>query len=225
MEGARPAEVLEWAVGEYGERLTLSVSFGNAEGMVLLDMLSRITDEVRTFTLDTGFLFQDTKRFREEVMRRGKGRLEVFHPRLTAAEQAERYGDELYRRHPDLCCKIRKVEPQERALQGYNAWVTGLRRDQTPQRANTPVVGWDEYFRVVKIAPLASWSREEVETYVREHKVSLNPLTKEGYKSIGCEPCTRPVTPGEDDRAGRWPSLEKTECGIHVAAGVVHRAR
>ena len=229
LESARPEEVLEWALGVYGERLTLSVSFGNPEGMVLLDMLDRMVGihgapRVRVFTLDTGFLFEETVRFREEAMRRYNLPLEVMRPRLTLAEQVALYGEALYSCKPDICCQIRKVEPQKRALEGYGAWVTGVRRDQTPQRADTPVVGWEERFRVAKISPLAAWDAARIEEYVREHDVPLNPLLSMGYRSIGCEPCTRPVAPGEDPRAGRWSGTAKTECGLHFAGGAVRRA-
>ena len=229
LEGAQPEEILEWALQAYGERLTISVSFGGAEGMVLLDMLDRISREkgaprVRVFTLDTGFLFEETVRFREEAMQRYDLTLDVMRSRLTLAEQVALYGEELYSCKPDICCQIRKVEPQERALRGYDAWLTGIRRDQTPQRAGTPVVRWEERFGVAKVAPLAAWPAERVEEYVREHDVPLNPLLSMGYRSIGCEPCTRPVAPGEDPRAGRWSETDKTECGLHFVEGAVKRA-
>lgn len=224
LEGRSPQEILRWAVGVYGEGLALSVSFGGAEGMVLLDMLSRITDRAQVFTLDTGFLFDETVSFREEVMDRYDLPLEVVRPALSVEEQVERHGPDLYSCKPDLCCEIRKIEPQRRFLTGYDAWVTGIRRDQTPQRAGTPVVNADEYFGVAKLSPLAAWSYEQVEEYVREHDVPLNPLLHRGYRSIGCEPCTLPVAPEDDDRAGRWPGMEKTECGLHIAGGEVRRA-
>ncbi|MEW6636038.1 MAG: phosphoadenylyl-sulfate reductase [Actinomycetota bacterium] len=224
LEGAPPQEILEWAVETYGEGLTLSVSFGNPEGMVLLDMLSRITERAWIFTLDTGFLFEETVRFREEAMRRYPLPLKVVTPELSVEEQVERYGPRMYTCAPDLCCEIRKIRPQKRFLEGYDAWVTGIRREQTPQRAQTPVVGYDEFFGVAKIAPLVRWSADQVEEYVREHDVPLNPLLSRGYRSIGCEPCTRPVAPGEDARAGRWAGTEKTECGIHIVGGRVRRA-
>ena len=231
LEGVAPERILEWALGIYGEKLTLSVSFGNPEGMVLLDMLNRIVREaedaprVGVFTLDTGFLFEETVRFREQAMQRYASLpLEVIRPNLTVAEQVALYGEELYSRKPDICCQIRKVEPQERALEGYEAWVTGIRRDQTPQRAGTPVVRWEERFKVTKIAPLASWDEARIEEYVQEHEVPLNPLLSMGYRSIGCEPCTRPVSPGENARAGRWSMMDKTECGLHFVDGVVRRA-
>jgi phosphoadenosine phosphosulfate reductase len=224
LEDATPQEILRWAVDVYGEDLTLSVSFGNPEGMVLLDMLSRITDRAQVFTLDTRFLFEETIRFREEAMKRYRLPLKVITPELSVEEQVERYGPELYSCAPDLCCEIRKIEPQRKFLRDYGAWVTGIRRDQTPQRASTPVVVFDEYFGVAKISPLAGWTTDEVDEYVRRHDVPLNPLLSMGYRSIGCEPCTRPVAPGEDARAGRWPGMDKTECGLHFVGGAVKRA-
>jgi len=224
LEDGTPQDILRWAVDVYGEDLTLSVSFGNPEGMVLLDMLSRITDKAQVFTLDTGFLFDETLRFREEAMERYPLPLKVLTPGLSVEEQVERYGPELYSCAPDLCCEIRKIEPQRRFLRDYGAWVTGIRRDQTAQRASTPVVAYDEHFGVAKIAPLAAWSVDEVDEYVRQNEVPLNPLLSIGYRSIGCEPCTRPVAPGEDARAGRWPDMDKTECGLHFVGGAVRRA-
>ena len=224
LEDSTPQDILRWAVGVYGEDLTLSVSFGNPEGMILLDMLSRITDKAQVFTLDTGFLFEETVRFREQVMDRYPLPLKVLTPGLTVEEQVARYGPKLYSCAPDLCCEVRKIEPQRRFLKDYGAWVTGIRRDQTAQRASTPVVAFDEHFGVAKIAPLAAWSADEVDEYVRRYDVPLNPLLSMGYRSIGCEPCTRPVAPGEDARAGRWPGMDKTECGLHFVGGAVKRA-
>jgi phosphoadenosine phosphosulfate reductase len=224
LEDSSPQDILRWAVSVYGEDLTLSVSFGNPEGMVLLDMLWRITDKAQVFTLDTGFLFEETVRFREDAMKKYPLPLKVLTPGLTVEEQVARYGPELYSCAPDLCCEVRKVEPQRRFLRDYGAWVTGIRRDQTVQRADTPVVALDEHFGVAKIAPLAAWSADEVDEYVRRYDVPLNPLLSMGYRSIGCEPCTRPVAPGEDARAGRWPGMDKTECGLHFVGGAVKRA-
>src|ERR671911_1765452 len=176
LEGSTPQDILRWAVGAYGEDLTLSVSFGNPEGMILLDMLSRITDKAQVFTLDTGFLFEETIRFRDEAMKKYSLPLKVLTPGLTVEEQVARHGPELYSCAPDLCCEIRKIEPQRRFLRDYGAWVTGIRRDQTAQRAETPVVALDEHFGVAKIAPLAAWSVDEVDEYVRRYDVPLNPL-------------------------------------------------
>ena len=224
LEDSSPQDILRWAAEVYGEGLTLSVSFGNPEGMVLLDMLSRITDRARVFTLDTGFLFEETVRFREEARKRYSLPLEVLRPELSVEEQVERYGPELYSCKPDLCCEVRKIEPQRRFLRDYGAWVTGIRRDQTQQRASTPVLSWEKRFGVVKIAPLVNWSADEVEEYVCERGIPLNPLFVGGYKSIGCEPCTRPVSDDEDARAGRWPDMDKTECGLHFVGGALKRA-
>jgi phosphoadenosine phosphosulfate reductase len=224
LEGSEPEDILRWAADAYGDGLTLSVSFGNPEGMVLLDMLSRITERARVFSLDTGFLFDETVRFREETMDRYGLPLEVVRSELSIEEQVERYGPRMYSCKPDLCCQIRKVAPQKKFLESYEAWATGIRRDQTPDRADTPVFGWDEYFGVAKISPLVAWTSEQVEGYVREHDVPMNPLLGVGYRSIGCEPRTRPAEEGEDARAGRWADSEKTECGIHIANGKVGRA-
>ena len=219
-------ELLRWAVESFGGRLALSVSFGNAEGVVLLDMLSRLTDPagVRVFTIDTGFLFQMTRDYRREIVERYGVALEVREPRLTVVAQAKKYGERLYDRDPDLCCAIRKIEPQRWALKDCDAWISGIRRDQTPQRANTPLIGWEERYGVVKVSPLAAWSAEDVQEYVEEHGIPLNPLLERGYKSLGCEPCTRRVSEDEDPRAGRWSGMQKTECGLHFVGGKVERA-
>jgi phosphoadenosine phosphosulfate reductase len=224
LEGSTPQDILRWAVDVYGEDLTLSVSFGNPEGMILLDMLSRITDKAQVFTLDTGFLFEETVSFREEAMKRYPLPLKVLTPGLSVEEQVARYGPKLYSCAPDLCCEVRKIEPQRRFLKDYGAWVTGIRRDQTAQRARTPVLSWEERFGVVKIAPLVNWSAEEVEEYVCERGLPVNPLLGRGYKSIGCAPCTQSVSEDEDARAGRWPGMDKTECGLHFVGGAVKRA-
>jgi phosphoadenosine phosphosulfate reductase len=219
LEGSSPQEILEWAVETYGAGLALSASFGGPEGMALIDMISKLTNEVTVLTIDTGFLFKDTHEFREEVMRRYHLPLEVLRPRLSIEEQVERYGERMRTCSPDLCCQVRKIEPLERALGGYDAWMTGIRREQTPQRANTKVVFWEDRYKAAKIAPLASWSDEQVWEYVEENDVPVNPLLKHGYKSIGCEPQTRPVAADEDPRAGRWSGMEKTECGLHWVDG------
>lgn len=224
LEDAPPTEILEWAVETYGEGLALSASFGGPEGMALLDMLSRITDDVTVLTIDTGFLFRETIEFREEVMRRYQLPLVVLRPELSVEEQVERYGEEMRTCNPDLCCQIRKVEPLQKALRRYDAWMTGIRREQTPQRANTNVIAWEERYGAAKIAPFAFVKEEWVHEYVAEHDVPVNPLLEKGYKSIGCEPCTRPVAPDEDYRAGRWSNLEKTECGLHWVGGRAVRA-
>ena len=215
LEGSEPEEIIRWAVETYGDDLALSASFGGGEGMALLDMISKITDKVTVLTIDTGFIFRETAEFREEVMRRYKLPVEVLRPTLTVEEQVERYGDQMRTCTPDLCCQVRKIEPLQRALQGYDAWMTGIRREQTPQRANTKIAAWEERYNAAKIAPLAAWTDEQVWDYVKRHDVPVNPLLHQGYKSIGCEPQTRPVHDDEDPRAGRWAGMDKTECGLH----------
>jgi len=221
LEGATPQEIIRWAVETYGAGLTLSASFGGGEGMALLDMIAKISDEVTVLTIDTGFLFRETIEFREEVMRRYKLPMEVLEPALTVEQQVEKYGEKMRTCSPDLCCQVRKVEPLRRALNRYDAWMTGIRRTQTTQRADTRIVSWEERYGAAKIAPLAAWTDEQVWDYVRENGIQVNPLLHQGYLSIGCEPQTRPVQPGEDARAGRWSGMEKTECGIHFADGRV----
>jgi phosphoadenosine phosphosulfate reductase len=224
LEGSDPREVIEWAVETYGDGLALSASFGGGEGMALLDMISKITDRVTVLTIDTGFIFKETAEFREEVMRRYRLPVEVLRPALTVEEQVERYGEQMRTCSPDLCCQVRKIEPLQRALKRYDAWMTGIRRVQTPQRANTKLAAWEDRYDAAKIAPLADWTDEQVWDYVRANDVPVNPLLHQGYKSIGCEPQTRPVHNDEDPRAGRWSGTEKTECGLHWVDGGVERA-
>jgi phosphoadenosine phosphosulfate reductase len=219
LEGSDPREIIQWAVETYGDGLALSASFGGGEGMALLDMISKITDKVTVLTIDTGFIFRETAEFREEVMRRYKLPVEVLRPALTLEEQVERHGEQMLTCTPDLCCQIRKIEPLRRALDRYDAWMTGIRRVQTPQRVGTKIAAWEERYGAAKIAPLAGWTDEQVWGYVREHDVPVNPLLHQGYKSIGCEPQTRPVHEDEDPRAGRWPGTDKTECGLHWVNG------
>ena len=192
--------------------------------MALLDMLSRLSDATTVLTIDTGFLFNETIEFREEVMRRYQLPLEVLRSELSIEEQVERYGERMRTCNPDLCCQVRKVQPLKKALARYDAWMTGIRREQTPQRAGTPIVTWEERYGAAKIAPFAHVKEEWVHEYIEEHDVPVNPLLKKGYRSIGCEPQTRPVAPDEDYRAGRWSGTEKTECGLHWVGGQVGRA-
>ena len=157
-------------------------------------------------------------------MRRYRLPVEVLRPEMTVEEQVERYGEQMRTCTPNLCCQIRKIEPLQKALNRYDAWMTGIRRDQTPQRAATRVVAWEERYGAAKIAPMPHWTEAQVWDYVRAHDVLVNPLLHQGYKSIGCEPQTRPVHPDEDPRAGRWSGIDKTECGIHFEDGQVSRA-
>jgi phosphoadenosine phosphosulfate reductase len=166
--------------------------------------------------LDTGYHFPETIGTRDAVAAVMDVNVITLTPRQSVAEQDAEYGPRLYERDPDLCCALRKVIPLNEGLVGYDAWATGLRRDESPSRAGTPVVGFDEQRGKVKISPIARWSQEDVEQYVAEYGVLTNPLLMDGYGSVGCAPCTRRLLAGEDGRAGRWAGLGKTECGIHV---------
>src|SRR3712207_5849774 len=224
LEGADPREVIAWAVETYGEGLALSASFGGGEGMALLDMISKVTDKVTVLTIDTGFIFKETAEFREEVMRRYKLPVEVLKPELTIEEQVERYGEQMRTCTPNLCCQIRKIEPLQKALNRYDAWMTGIRREQTPQRAGTKVIAWEERYQAAKIAPMPDWTEAQVWDYVRAHGVPVNPLLHQGYKSIGCEPQTRPVHHDEDPRAGRPEPTRQSVASTSKAARSAARA-
>ncbi len=206
--------VLEWAVACFAPRLVMTSSFG-AEGLVLLDKLSRIRPDLPVIYLDTGFHFPETDRLKEQVRERFKLNLIEQRAALTVAEQAAVYGDKLYERDPDLCCRLRKVEPLGEALKGYDAWLAALRRDQSPSRAGIGIIEWNARHKLVKINPLANWTRRQVWDYVIRHELPYHPLYDEGYASIGCAPCTRRVTAGAHERSGRWDGLVKLECGIH----------
>lgn len=216
-ESAQPPTILTQALARYFPRIVLACSFG-AEDVVLLDMLHRIEPDTPLFYLDTDFLFPETYDVRDRIIETYRLKPEQViqvKSRLTPEDQAEQYGPSLWLRDPDQCCFLRKVEPLTRVLEGYHAWITGIRRDQAPSRAHARIVEWDDKFQLVKFNPLAAWTQGEVWTYIRTHKVPYNTLHDHGYPSIGCMHCTAPVRPGEDPRAGRWRHAQKTECGLH----------
>jgi phosphoadenosine phosphosulfate reductase len=214
LETATAEEIVRTAV-ERIERLTFACSFG-AEDMVLLDILMKIDPEASVFYLDTDVLFPETYDLIDRAVERyGIPNLTRVRPKLTLAEQAEQHGDELWRRDPDLCCSLRKVQPLTEWLSGQEGWITGIRREQAPTRRNAKVFEWDQKFGLVKVNPLVRWTNDEVWEYIRQHDVPYNPLHDQGYPSIGCLHCTRPVAPGEDPRSGRWAGFAKTECGLH----------
>ena len=223
MEQSSPEEILTWAIGKYHPSLTLSASFGAPEGMVLLDMMHRIEPESRVFVLDTGRLHQATFDLIDRVRDRYDKHVEVIFPEAEAVQEMVRekgmnpFYESLENRK--LCCRIRKVEPLRRHLAKFDAYVTGLRRDQNVTRADTPKVELDVgNGGLVKINPLADWTHEQVMDYVGEHKVPTNRLHAEGYPSVGCAPCSRAIGAGDDPRAGRWwwESEDTRECGLHV---------
>lgn len=207
-------EVLEWAVACFAPRLVMTSSFG-AEGLVLIDKLSRLRPDLPVIYLDTGFHFPETEKLKEQVRARFNLNLIEQRAALTVEEQAAVYGDRLYERDPDLCCRLRKVEPLAEALKGYEAWLAALRRDQSPSRAGIGIIEWNARHKLVKINPLARWTRRQVWDYVIRHELPYNPLYDEGYASIGCAPCTRRVTAGAHERSGRWDGVVKLECGMH----------
>jgi phosphoadenosine phosphosulfate reductase len=216
-------DILSWAVKNFSPRLVLSCSFGAREGMVLLDMMQRIDPASRVFTLDTGRLPQETYDLMDRVRDRYDKQIEVVFPRAADVEAMVReQGLNLFYESVEkrkLCCRIRKVEPLSRYLAGVDAWVSGLRRDQNVTRADTPKVEIDEsHGGIVKLNPIADWTDDRVEAYVREHDIPVNRLHGEGYPSVGCAPCSRAIGPGDDLRAGRWwwENPETRECGIHT---------
>ncbi len=212
LEGRPAEEIVEWAAGEFGERFCVTSSFADA---VLAHVVSRVVPGVDVVFLDTGLHFAETLRVREIVARTLPVSVRSVRPRLTVAEQDAEYGPRLYARDPDDCCFLRKVEPLERALADYDAWAAGLRRDESPSRAGTPVVGFEASRRKVKVAPLAAWTQADVDAYISRYDVPVNTLLRQGYASVGCWPCTRRTPPGGDPRSGRWPAFDKNECGLH----------
>jgi phosphoadenosine phosphosulfate reductase len=212
--GASPQQIVRIAY-ERIPNLTLACSFG-AEDMVLLDMIMETEPRASVFYLDTDVLFAETYELRDRAVRRyGLPNLLQVRPELSLEEQVASYGERLWERSPDECCSLRKIQPLTRTLSQYDGWVTGIRRDQAPTRAKTQVFEWDAKFGLAKVNPLALWTSEQVWDYVRGRDVPYNPLHDQGYPSIGCLHCTRPVRPGEDPRSGRWANTEKTECGLH----------
>jgi phosphoadenosine phosphosulfate reductase len=209
-EALPPEEILEAVLEAFPGRVSLACSFQKEEA-VLLEMLFALEPKARVFALDTHVLFAETYAVWREVERRYKTRVEVYEgPSL--GRQAATHGEALWRRNPELCCSIRKVEPLGRALADLDAWITGLRRDQSPTRANAPKVGWDEGHELWKANPLADWTDEDCWSYVRERGLPYNELHDRGYASIGCTHCTQPGL----GREGRWAGVEKTECGLHA---------
>ncbi|MBM7632314.1 phosphoadenylyl-sulfate reductase [Geomicrobium sediminis] len=212
-------DVLKWADHSFGNRLVYACSFG-AEAMVLLDLLSKVQKDARILFLDTDFHFKETKQLIERVEKRYPSfEITQAKPALTPVEQAAAYGERLWETNPDLCCQMRKLDVLEHHLQPYDAWLSGLRREQSPTRANTEYVNADHKFQKIKVCPLIHWTEEEIWMYIRLHQLPYNELHDQHYPSIGCTHCTRPVLPGEDERAGRWAGTGKTECGLHTEGG------
>lgn len=215
-ETQSPQDVLRAVIARY-PNLVLACSFG-AEDVVLVDMLHKINPDVPLFYLDTNFLFPETYETRDRIIAHyGLRPAQVVQvtPLLTPERQAAAHGDRLWERSPDQCCQIRKVEPLTRVLSRYDAWITGIRREQSPTRAHAGMIEWDQKFALVKVNPLARWTWSDVWTYIKIYEVPYNVLHDRNYPSIGCTYCTAPVADGDDPRAGRWKNFGKTECGLH----------
>lgn len=217
LDGTRPEEVLEWAWRELGPAVAMSTAFGPS-GLALVDMAQNVAPQLPLFTIDTGYLFPETLALKERIEARYDIRIESLRPRLSVPEQDRACGPDLYKRDPDRCCAMRKVEPLQRKLAGLDGWVAGIRRDQSRTRAGVRVV---EPYRtsggrtIAKVNPLAAWTRKQVWDYIVANDLPYNPLMDQGYSSIGCWPCTQPTAPGADERAGRWAGTRKSECGMH----------
>jgi phosphoadenosine phosphosulfate reductase len=214
MSEKSPQEVIEWAHQQFGEQVVLACSFG-AEDIALVDMFCKITKSPRIFYLDTDLHFQETYETRDRLQDHYQITFIQMKSAITLEEQAELYGEELWKRDPNLCCNLRKVEPLKKILKENQAWITGIRRQQSPTRVNAQKVEWDQKFEMVKVNPLVHWSTKDVWNYIRANDVPYNPLHDRNYPSIGCRVCTKPVAPGEDSRSGRWAGFTKTECGLH----------
>ncbi len=206
--------VLKWALETFHPNIAFACSFG-AEDVALVDMLVKIRKDAKIFYLDTGLFFRETYEVRDKLIQKYGIRPIRYAPEMTLEEMADKYGPELWKKDPDTCCRIRKVEPLKKALGELDAWITGIRREQAPTRANAKIVEWDSKFNLVKVNPIAKWKWKDVWDYIHKNGVPYNVLHDRNYPSIGCEPCTAPVKPGEDLRAGRWKGFEKTECGLH----------
>ena len=215
-EQTYPQDVLRWAVETFGEKLAVVTSF-QPTGIATLHMLSEIAPRTAVLTLDTGLLFPETYALMDDLEGRLKLNLNRIRPAQTVDQQAAAYGPALWERDPDQCCNLRKTVPLGASLAPYDAWITGLRRDQSDGRSNTPIVSWDRKYDRVKISPFATWTEEMIWIYLKAHELPYNVLHDRNYPSIGCVPCTQAVDPNSSDkRAGRWINRDKTECGIHV---------
>jgi phosphoadenosine phosphosulfate reductase len=224
LDGADATELLRWTEenfgGVNGPRGWATCNYvvaSNMQDAVLVDLAARVRPGVPVIFLDTGYHFVETIGTRDAIESVYDIRVLNITPEHTVAEQDELLGKNLFAREPNECCRLRKVVPLTKALRGYSAWVTGLRRVEAPTRANAPLISFDEAFKLVKVNPLAAWTDEDLQNYIDENDVLVNPLVYEGYPSIGCAPCTAKPADGADPRSGRWQGLAKTECGLHAS--------
>jgi len=216
-EGADPAELIAWAADRFMPKLAATSSF-QTQSVALLHLISQVRPEIPVIFLDTGYHFPETISHRDQLVEQFGLNLHIVRAAMNRADFVKQYGDALYRHDPDLCCYLNKVEPMERALKGLDAWITGIRRDQTANRANAQPVEQLPDGRI-KVNALLAWTRQDLWTYISRHNLPSHPLFSQGYLSVGCAPCTAPVMEGQDERAGRWAGTGKTECGLHTIVG------
>jgi phosphoadenosine phosphosulfate reductase len=214
LEGAGADELLRWTDENFGGNYIVA---SNMQDAVLVDLAAKVRPGVDVLFLDTGYHFVETIGTRDAVEAVYDINVVNVTPENPVAKQDQLFGKDLFAREPNECCRMRKVEPLGKALQGYSAWVTGIRRIEAPTRANAPLISWDKAFNLVKINPIATWTDEEMQAYIDGNDVLVNPLVFEGYPSIGCAPCTAKPVEGADPRSGRWAGLSKTECGLHAS--------
>ncbi len=215
LEAATPEEIIAWGIERYAPYLTMATAFG-PEGCVILSMLAKIAPETYVFNLDTGYQFQETLDLRDRIAEKYRIEVDLLQPELSVPEYEAMHGGPLYRTNPNQCCFDRKIKTLQRASEVMHAWMSGIRRDQSTDRAQAAVVGWDKKFGLVKISPLANWTKKDVWKRISDESIPYNPLHDQGFPSIGCWPCTRAVGTNEtDERAGRWSGMKKTECGLH----------
>lgn len=222
-EGAPLERILEWAWTRFGTKAAIGTSFQGA-GLVLIDTARMNGWNFPVFTLDTGLLFPETLELKRKIEERYHFEIESLHPEQTVAEQAIEQGPELWNRHPNLCCTMRKVIPLQKKLNELDVWITGLRRQQSDIREGTKILELYNFdplrdLFILKMNPMANWTRDAVQAFLREHDIPTNALASRGYRSIGCQPCTRPTSEGANERAGRWTGFDKSECGIHTFLG------
>ncbi|MCA9100295.1 MAG: phosphoadenylyl-sulfate reductase [Planctomycetales bacterium] len=216
LETASPLEIIRWAAETYGDGLCMATAFG-PEGCVILHFLAQVRPETYVFNLDTGYQFQETLDTRDRIAEKYGIEVELRRPELSVADYEAANGGPVYKTDPNRCCFDRKIRVLHQSVVGHTAWMSGIRRDQSEHRAGAPVVGWDKKFGLVKISPLANWTKKDVWALIVKEDIPYIPLHDQGYTSIGCWPCTVANTFSDDERAGRWSGTGKTECGLHTA--------
>lgn len=214
LEVASPQAILRWTIDRFAPLFTMATAFG-PEGMCLIHMLAELGGKTPIFNLDTGYQFAETLELRERVRLRYGIEVELKRPSTTVQEYESINNGPVYKVDPNRCCGERKIAVLKKAASGFHAWASAIRRDQSSDRAKAAIVGWDAKFHLVKVSPLANWTKKEVWAFISEHDIPYNPLHDQGFPSVGCWPCTRSVLAGEDERAGRWSGFAKTECGLH----------